>query len=45
MPARTTRIGSPLTGRDDENWRKHTLAWVDDKGEVKLDYRRCTPSR
>jgi succinate dehydrogenase / fumarate reductase flavoprotein subunit len=25
--------------RDDENWMKHTLAWCDDKGEVKLDYR------
>ena len=25
--------------RDDENWRKHTLAWVADDGSVKLDYR------
>jgi succinate dehydrogenase / fumarate reductase flavoprotein subunit len=25
--------------RDDVNWMKHTLAWVDDKGAVKLDYR------
>ncbi len=25
--------------RDDENWMKHTLACVDDKGKVKLDYR------
>ena len=25
--------------RDDVNWMKHTLAWVDDKGKVKLDYR------
>ena len=25
--------------RDDENWMKHTLAWCDDDGEVKLDYR------
>jgi succinate dehydrogenase / fumarate reductase flavoprotein subunit len=25
--------------RDDKNWRKHTLAWVDDDGKVKLDYR------
>ncbi len=25
--------------RDDENWMKHTLAWVDDKWQVKLDYR------
>ncbi|MCP5197610.1 MAG: succinate dehydrogenase flavoprotein subunit [Gammaproteobacteria bacterium] len=25
--------------RDDENWMKHTLAWLDDKGGVKIDYR------
>ena len=25
--------------RDDENWMKHTLAWVDAKGKVTLDYR------
>ena len=25
--------------RDDENWMKHTLAWLDDNWEVKLDYR------
>ncbi len=25
--------------RDDEHWMKHTLAWVDDKGKVKIDYR------
>ena len=25
--------------RDDKNWMKHTLAWMDDKGVVKLDYR------
>ncbi|MGG5811400.1 succinate dehydrogenase flavoprotein subunit [Falsiroseomonas sp. CW058] len=25
--------------RDDQNWMKHTLAWVDDKRAVKLDYR------
>ena len=29
----------PLGGRDDENWRKHTLSWVDEKGNVRLDYR------
>ena len=28
-----------FTERDDENWMKHTLAWVDDNGEVKFDYR------
>ena len=25
--------------RDDENWMKHTLAWIDDNGKVTLDYR------
>ena len=26
-------------GRDDENWRRHTLSWVDSEGGVRLDYR------
>ncbi|SUS04192.1 succinate dehydrogenase, flavoprotein subunit [Candidatus Defluviicoccus seviourii] len=25
--------------RDDENWMKHTLAWIDDNGKVTLSYR------
>jgi succinate dehydrogenase / fumarate reductase flavoprotein subunit len=25
--------------RDDENWMKHTLSWVDEHGDVSLDYR------
>lgn len=25
--------------RDDENWMKHTLAWLDNKGGVNIDYR------
>ena len=25
--------------RDDENWMKHTLAWLDDNGDVTFDYR------
>jgi succinate dehydrogenase flavoprotein subunit len=25
--------------RDDDNWMKHTLAWVDNKGKVSFDYR------
>jgi succinate dehydrogenase / fumarate reductase flavoprotein subunit len=25
--------------RDDENWMKHTLAWMDEKGDVTIDYR------
>ncbi|MGJ8572972.1 MAG: succinate dehydrogenase flavoprotein subunit [Hoeflea sp.] len=37
--AREDYVDGPFGGRDDENWRKHTLAWVDDKGKVTLDYR------
>ncbi|MFN7167185.1 MAG: succinate dehydrogenase flavoprotein subunit [Pannonibacter sp.] len=37
--AREDYKDGPLGGRDDENWRKHTLAWVDEAGAVKLDYR------
>jgi hypothetical protein len=36
---RGLQVDGPFGGRDDENWRKHTLAWVDEKGKVKLDYR------
>jgi succinate dehydrogenase / fumarate reductase flavoprotein subunit len=25
--------------RDDKNWMKHTLAWVDERGRVRIDYR------
>jgi succinate dehydrogenase / fumarate reductase flavoprotein subunit len=25
--------------RDDEQWMKHTLAWIDDAGKVRIDYR------
>jgi succinate dehydrogenase / fumarate reductase flavoprotein subunit len=25
--------------RDDKNWMKHTLTWMDDRGNVKIDYR------
>ena len=28
-----------FTERDDENWMKHTLSWMNDKGKVDLDYR------
>ena len=26
--------------RDDENWMKHTLVWVDAHGDVRFDYRK-----
>ena len=25
--------------RDDENWMKHTLSWIDTDGKVSFDYR------
>ncbi|MCE7887302.1 MAG: succinate dehydrogenase flavoprotein subunit [Alphaproteobacteria bacterium PRO2] len=25
--------------RDDKNWMKHTVSWIDDNGKVKIDYR------
>ena len=25
--------------RDDKNWMKHTLAWIDDRGDTAIDYR------
>lgn len=25
--------------RDDKNWMKHTVSWIDSKGKVKIDYR------
>ncbi len=28
-----------FSARDDQNWLKHTLAWVDPQGKVRLDYR------
>ena len=37
--AREDYKDGPFDGRDDENWRKHTLAWVDEAGKVSLDYR------
>ncbi len=27
------------TERDDENWMKHTLSWMDERGSVRIDYR------
>lgn len=37
--AREDYTEGKFSGRDDENWRKHTLAWVADDGKVTLDYR------
>jgi succinate dehydrogenase / fumarate reductase flavoprotein subunit len=37
--AREDYKDGPLGGRDDVNWRKHTLSWVNEAGDVTLDYR------
>ena len=37
--AREDFVDGPFGGRDDINWRKHTLSWVTEAGEVRLDYR------
>jgi succinate dehydrogenase / fumarate reductase flavoprotein subunit len=37
--AREDFVDGPFGGRDDINWRKHTLSWVNEAGEVRLDYR------
>jgi succinate dehydrogenase / fumarate reductase flavoprotein subunit len=28
-----------IPDRDDENWMKHTIAWIDEDYNVKIDYR------
>ena len=33
------RMDTYFVDRDDKNWMKHTLAWMDDKGKVTIDYR------
>ncbi|TLP46936.1 MULTISPECIES: succinate dehydrogenase flavoprotein subunit [Cohaesibacter] len=37
--AREDYKDGPMGGRDDENWRKHTLAWLEEDGTTRLDYR------
>ncbi|SDU46912.1 succinate dehydrogenase flavoprotein subunit [Stappia sp. ES.058] len=37
--AREDYKDGPLGGRNDDDWRKHTLAWVAEDGKVELDYR------
>ncbi|KAF1854864.1 hypothetical protein Lal_00045157 [Lupinus albus] len=37
--AREDYTEGAFAGRDDVNWRKHSLAWVGADGDVKLDYR------
>ena len=37
--SRGAQAREDFPGRDDANWLKHTLAWVDERGGVKFDYR------
>ena len=37
--ARHREAREDFPDRDDANWRKHTLSWVDEAGRVTLDYR------
>ena len=40
--AREDYASGKFSGRDDKNWRKHTLSWVNEAGKVKMSY---TPVR
>ncbi len=37
--SRGAHMHEDFPDRDDKKWMKHTLAWVDAKGSVKIDYR------
>jgi succinate dehydrogenase / fumarate reductase flavoprotein subunit len=39
LESRGAHAREDYADRDDENWMKHTLAWVDDHGKVTFDYR------
>jgi len=39
LESRGAHAREDYADRDDENWMKHTLAWVDDSGKVTFDYR------
>ncbi len=39
LESRGAHAREDYADRDDENWMKHTLAWVNDAGEVAFDYR------
>ena len=39
LESRGAHAREDYADRDDENWMKHTLAWVDDSGDVSFDYR------
>ncbi len=39
LESRGAHAREDYADRDDENWMKHTLTWVNDAGEVSFDYR------
>jgi succinate dehydrogenase / fumarate reductase flavoprotein subunit len=39
LESRGAHAREDYADRDDENWMKHTLAWVDNEGSVTFDYR------
>jgi succinate dehydrogenase / fumarate reductase flavoprotein subunit len=39
LESRGAHAREDYADRDDENWMKHTLAWVDDNGKATFDYR------
>jgi len=39
LESRGAHAREDYTDRDDENWMKHTLTWVDNNGSVTFDYR------
>jgi succinate dehydrogenase / fumarate reductase flavoprotein subunit len=39
LESRGAHAREDYADRDDENWMKHTLTWVDNEGSVTFDYR------
>jgi succinate dehydrogenase / fumarate reductase flavoprotein subunit len=39
LESRGAHAREDYADRDDKNWMKHTLTWIDDKGKIKFDYR------
>jgi succinate dehydrogenase / fumarate reductase flavoprotein subunit len=39
MESRGAHAREDCPDRDDENWHKHTVAWIDDTGVPRIDYR------
>jgi succinate dehydrogenase / fumarate reductase flavoprotein subunit len=39
LESRGAHAREDFPDRDDQNWMKHTLIWLNDKGKVSIDYR------